>query len=86
MNKHSEEWRNICEARELLTWPIATRRKQLDLVQEKRGLQARLELQDEMENQWTAKQNKHTQPHSSSLTTEKDMEKPTQLDLLGSIT
>ena len=82
----SEEWRKECEARELLTWPLAKRRKQLDLVQQKRGWQARLELQDEMEKQWTAKQNKHTQQHSSSLTTEKDMEKPTQLDLLQSIT
>jgi hypothetical protein len=52
MDKCSEEWRNECEARELLTWPLAKRRKQLDLVQQKRGWQARLELQDEMESQW----------------------------------
>ena len=48
----SEEWRNECEARELLTWPIATRRKQLALVLEKRGWEATLKLKDEMESQW----------------------------------
>ena len=51
-NNYSEEWRKECEARELLTWPLAKRRKQLDLVEQKRGWQARLELQDEMESQW----------------------------------
>ena len=52
IDKSSEEWRNECEARELLTWPIATRRKQLALVLEKRGWEATLKLKDEMESQW----------------------------------
>jgi len=51
-NNYSEEWRKECEARELLSWPLDKRRKQLDLVQQKRGWQARLDLQDEMESQW----------------------------------
>jgi len=49
---YSEEWRKECEARELLSWPLDKRRKHLDLVQQKRGWEARLKLQDEMESQW----------------------------------
>ena len=49
MNTSSQEWRKQCEARELLTWTLAERRKQLDLVEQKRGWQARLELQNDME-------------------------------------
>lgn len=48
----TEEWRNECEARELLTWPLAERRKQLALVHEKRGHEAYLKLTDEMTRQW----------------------------------
>jgi hypothetical protein len=79
MDKISEEWRKECEARELLTWPLAKRRKQLDLVEQKRGWQARLELQDEMEKQWQSNQNKR---QNLSLNTQKNMQKPTQGELL----
>jgi hypothetical protein len=52
MSNCSEEYRNECEARELLTWPLVTRRKQLSLVHEKRGHEAYLKLTDEMKSQW----------------------------------
>jgi hypothetical protein len=76
---YSEEWRNECEARELLSWPLAKRRKQLDLVQQKRGLQARLILQDEMSRQW-----KLTQAKQSSLSTsnQPSLPKPKQIELI----
>jgi hypothetical protein len=79
VNKNSEEWRNECEARELLTWPLAKRRKQLDLVQQKRGWQARLILQDEMTRQW-----KLTQAKQSSLSTsnQESLHLPKQIELI----
>jgi hypothetical protein len=52
MNKNSEEWRNVCEARELLTWPLAKRRKQLSLIYEKRGQAGYDKLTAEMQKQW----------------------------------
>jgi hypothetical protein len=75
----SNEWRNECEARELLTWPIATRRKQLALVLEKRGLEATLKLKDEMERQWKLTRTKH---QNLSLITQTNTQKPTQGELL----
>jgi hypothetical protein len=75
----SEEWRNECEARELLTWPIATRRKQLALVLEKRGWEATLKLKDEMERQW-----KLTRAKQSNLSTnnQESLPKPKQIELI----
>jgi hypothetical protein len=78
-HSYSDEWRNECEARELLTWPLAKRRKQLDLVQQKRGWQARLELQDEMERLWKLAR---TKQQNLSLNTQSSMQKPTQGELL----
>jgi hypothetical protein len=79
MDKNSEEWRNECEARELLKWPIAERRKQLALVLEKRGWEATLKLKDEMERQWQLNQNKQ---QSLSLKTQRSTQKRTQGELL----
>ena len=79
MDKSSEEWRNECEARELSTWPLTKRRKQLDLVQEKRGLQARLILQDEMERQWKLTRTKQS---SSSLSNQESLPKQKQIELI----
>ena len=78
-NKHNEEWRNECEARELLTWPIATRRKQLALVLEKRGWEATLKLKDEMERQWKLTQAKQL---SSSSNNQESLPKPKQIELI----
>jgi hypothetical protein len=52
MDTSSEEWRNICEAKDLLTWPLAKRRKQLALIYDKRGAKAYEILTEEMKKQW----------------------------------
>jgi hypothetical protein len=49
---YSEDYRNQCEARELLTWPLAKRRKQLALIYEKRGEAGYQKLTAEMQKQW----------------------------------
>ena len=79
MDKNSQEWRKECEARELLTWPLAKRRKQLDLVEQKRGWQSRLELQDEMERLWKLAQTKQS---SSSLNNQESLQQPKQIELI----
>jgi hypothetical protein len=76
---YSDEWRKECEARELLTWPLAKRRKQLDLVEQKRGWQARLELQDEMERLWKLARTKQS---SSSLSNQESLQQPKQIELI----
>jgi len=76
---YSEEWRKACEARELLSWPLDKRRKQLDLVQQKRGWQARLDLQDEMERLWKLARTKQS---SSSLNNQVSMQQPKQIELI----
>jgi hypothetical protein len=79
MDKSSEEWRKECEARELLSWPLDKRRKQLDLVQQKRGWQARLDLQDEMERLWKLARTKQS---SSSLSNQASLQQPKQIELI----
>ena len=79
MNTSSQEWRKECEARELLTWPLAKRRKQLDLVEQKRGWQARLELQDEMEKLWKLARTKQS---SSSSSSQVSLQQPKQIELI----
>ena len=54
---YSEEWRNECEARDLLTWSLAARRKQLALVCEKRGEAAYYKLTQEMTRIWNMTHN-----------------------------
>jgi hypothetical protein len=75
----SEEWRNECEARELLTWPLAKRRKQLALVLEKRGWEATLKLKDEMERQWKLTRTKQSSSLSSS---QESLQQPKQIELI----
>ncbi len=65
----TEEWRNECEARELLSWPLADRRKQLALVHEKRGHEAYLKLTDEMTKQWQMTRTKQLNLSSENPTT-----------------
>lgn len=65
----TEKWRNECEARELLTWPLAARRKQLALVHEKRGHEAYLKLTDEMTRQWQMTRIKQLNLSSENPTT-----------------
>jgi hypothetical protein len=82
MNTSSEEWRNECEARELLKWPIAERRKQLALVLDKRGWEATLKLKDEMERQWKAAKDQHSNQGTSSTKTERPTQQQKQIDLI----
>lgn len=76
---YSEEWRNECEARELLTWSLADRRKQLQLVYDKRGHQAWLKLTDEMTRQWKQTQTKQLSSLSENQTT---LQQPKQIELI----
>jgi hypothetical protein len=60
MNTNSEEWRLECEARELLSWSLQKRRKQVALVWEKRGAESAIKLQDEMTRLWKIQKNQQT--------------------------
>ena len=82
LNKLSEEWRNECEARDLLSWPLADRRKQLALVHEKRGHEAYLKLTDEMTRQWKLLKNPQSEQKTSSGKTQQSLEKQAQIDLI----
>ena len=79
MNTSSEEWRNECEARELLTWPLAKRRKQLALVCEKRGVKAYEILTQEMIRQWNQARTKQSNLSSNN---QKSLQKPKQIELI----
>ena len=60
IDTNSETWRMECEARELLSWSLQKRRKQLALVCEKRGWQAQNQLQEEMTRLWKIQKNQQT--------------------------
>jgi hypothetical protein len=60
MDTNSEAWRMECEARELLSWSLQKRRKQLALVCEKRGWEAQYQLQEEMTRLWKIQKNQQT--------------------------
>ena len=79
---YSEEWRNECEARELLTWSLADRRKQLQLVYDKRGHEAWLKLTDEITRQWKLTKNQQQSPESSSGKTQEPLERQQQINLI----
>ena len=79
MNTSSEEWRNICEAKDLLSWPLAKRRKQLALVLEKRGEAGYYKLTEEMTRQWTLARTKQS---SSSSNNQESLPKQKQIELI----
>jgi hypothetical protein len=79
INTSSEEWRNICEAKDLLTWPLAARRKQLALVLEKRGEAGYYKLTEEMTRQWTIARTKQS---SSSSSNQESLPKQKQIELI----
>jgi len=76
---YSEEWRNICEARDLLTWPLAKRRKQLALIYDKRGQAGYQKLTEEMTRQWTLARTKQS---SSSSNNQEYLPKQKQIELI----
>ena len=51
----SESYRHNCEVKWIATMPLAERRKYLMLVDDKRGLKARLRLQEGLERLWQEK-------------------------------
>jgi hypothetical protein len=79
MNTNSEEWRNECEARDLLTWSLAARRKQLALVCEKRGEAAYYKLTQEMTRIWNMT---HTKQSSTSSKNQETTQPPKQIELI----
>jgi hypothetical protein len=79
MDKSSEEWRNICEAKDLLSWPLAKRRKQLALVLEKRGEAGYYKLTEEMTRQWTLARTKQS---SSSSSNQESLPQQKQIELI----
>ena len=79
MDKSSEEWRNICEAKDLLSWPLAKRRKQLALIYEKRGQAGYQKLTEEMTRQWTLARTKQS---SSSSNNQESLPKQKQIELI----
>lgn len=82
IDTYSEEYRNQCEARDLLSWPLANRRKQLALVHEKRGHEAYLKLTDEMTRQWKLLKNPQSEQKTSFGKTQQSLEKQVQIDLI----
>ena len=66
--KNSEAWRLECEARELLSWSLKNRRKQLALVWEKRGGEAAIKLQDEITRLWKIQKNQQTEQDNLFMT------------------
>lgn len=79
MDTYSEEWRNECEARDLLSWPLAKRRKQLALIYEKRGQAGYQKLTEEMTRQWTLARTKQS---SSSSNNQESLPKQNQIELI----
>jgi hypothetical protein len=82
MDKSSEEWRNICEAKDLLSWPLAKRRKQLALVLEKRGEAGYYKLTEEMTKQWLMTKNQQQKQGTLSGKTQKPLQAQQQIDLI----
>jgi hypothetical protein len=76
---YSEEWRNECEARDLLSWPLAARRKQLALIYDKRGQAGYQKLTEEMTRQWTLARTKQS---SSSSSNQESLPQPKQIELI----
>ena len=52
---YSEEWRKECEARFVISMPLVNRRKYLADVEEKRGEESRVDLEQEILRLWQTK-------------------------------
>ena len=82
MDTYSEEWRNECEAKDLLSWPLAARRKQLALVLEKRGEAGYYKLTEEMTRQWNMMKNQQQKQETLSGQIQKSLQAQHQIDLI----
>jgi len=75
---YSEEWRAECEAREVLSWKLADRRKFLVKVEEHRGLEGRQKLEEEILRLW----NLRTKQSNTSSQTQASTQKPKQTEFI----
>ena len=80
--KKSEAWRLECEARELLSWSLQKRRKQLALVWEKRGAEGAIKLQDEITKLWKLQKMMQSKQEISCGKIQKSLDKHQQIDLI----
>ena len=75
---YSEEWRSECEAREVLNWKLADRRKFLVEVEKHRGLKGRQKLEEEILRLW----NLRTKQSNTSSQTQASTQKPKQTEFI----
>jgi hypothetical protein len=80
--KNSEAWRMECEARELLSWSLKDRRKQIALIWEKRGGESAIKLQDEITRLWKLQKNQQQKPENSFTQKGHIMGEQRQIDLI----
>jgi len=78
MDTYSEAWRAECEAREVLSWKLADRRKFLVKVEEHRGLEGRQKLEEEILRLW----NLRTKQSNTSSPTQESTQKPKQTEFI----
>lgn len=75
---YSEAWRAECEAREVLSWKLADRRKFLVEVEKHRGLKGRQKLEEEILRIW----NLRTKQSNTSSQTQESTQKPKQTEFI----
>ena len=75
---YSEAWRAECEAREVLSWKLADRRKFLVEVEKHRGTEGRRKLEEELIRLW----NLRTKQSNTSSQTQESMQKPKQTEFI----
>lgn len=75
---YSEAWRAECEAREVLSWKLADRRKFLVEVEKHRGIKGRQKLEEEILRLW----NLRTKQSNTSSQTQESTQKPRQTEFI----
>ena len=75
---YSEAWRAETEAREVLSWKLADRRKYLVEVEKHRGAEGRRKLEEELIRLW----NLRTKQSNTSLQTQESTQKPKQTEFI----
>ncbi len=78
IDTYSEAWRLECEAREVLSWKLADRRKFLVEVEKHRGLKGRQKLEEEILRLW----NLRTKQSNTLSQTQESMQKPKQTEFI----
>ena len=78
IDTYSEAWRAECEAREVLSWKLADRRKFLVEVEKHRGIEGRRKLEEELIRLW----NLRTKQSNTSSQTQESTQKPKQTEFI----